>query len=609
MKLSEEQQEFINLALSEENILVDACIGSGKTTSIQALCDKIPDKKILYLTYNKLLKDDARKKIKNQNVDVHNYHSFALLALNVNHIATSVTDSLLNFHKHKPKIKNYDVIMIDEYQDIDMEIAYMLNDIKMQCPDAQILAVGDMCQKIYDKTNLNVLGFIHDFLDEYKTVQFTTCFRIGKDHAEYLGRIWNKEIKGVNKKCTVEDMGYETAYDFISKQKPGDILCLGKRNSYMSGFLNKLEEEFPETFNKRTVYASIRDDNITPDNHTAIFTTYDASKGLERPICMIFDYDESYWQTRSHNAGVKYEILRNIFLVAASRGKQRIIFVKYPKGGRKKITEDMLVRKFNENKRFNNFFVSTMFDFKYKEDIEECYSWLNIKKKRRPKEIIHAKSRDSLIDLSPCIDIFQQADFFWNYDLLEQIKYDKQQKNEEGVQRMYPILDTNATKQQMVLYDAMVQTNYDRYLYQVETPFMEQDTIEAIRNRLSEFFTGKEPIQLDKKMFLKDDLGDSYEIAGRCDVVKDDIIYELKFVDEVSHEHFLQAAFYSLLFKTKKACLFNVHTNEFYEITIENPIAFKKCVLKCITKGNAVFYGIDKRRKPEKVQTKRKKKV
>ncbi|MBO5094681.1 MAG: hypothetical protein J6C33_10040 [Lachnospiraceae bacterium] len=52
--LSEEQREFIEFTLKGENILVEACIGSGKTTAIQYLCDLIPqDKKILYLTYNK----------------------------------------------------------------------------------------------------------------------------------------------------------------------------------------------------------------------------------------------------------------------------------------------------------------------------------------------------------------------------------------------------------------------------------------------------------------------------------------------------------------------------------------------------------------------------
>ena len=36
---------------------MDACIGSGKTTAIQSLCNELPsNKKVLYMTYNKLLK-------------------------------------------------------------------------------------------------------------------------------------------------------------------------------------------------------------------------------------------------------------------------------------------------------------------------------------------------------------------------------------------------------------------------------------------------------------------------------------------------------------------------------------------------------------------------
>lgn len=38
ISLSEEQQLFISKALEGHNILVDACIGSGKTTAIQMKC-------------------------------------------------------------------------------------------------------------------------------------------------------------------------------------------------------------------------------------------------------------------------------------------------------------------------------------------------------------------------------------------------------------------------------------------------------------------------------------------------------------------------------------------------------------------------------------------
>lgn len=324
LKLSNEQQLFIEKALKGENILVDACIGSGKTTAIQQLCSKFPStKKILYLTYNKLLKLDAKSKIKNKNVTVTNYHGFAYMILKRNGISVGVADLIQRFIQEKPSVDKYDILVIDEYQDIEQELAELLQRVKECNPNMQIIAVGDMEQKIYDKTTLNVELFINDFLEKHLRLKFTQCFRLSNELASRLGRVWKKEIKGVNDYCKVEKMTKEEAVAFLAGQNPEDILCLGARTGEMADTLNTLEETYPDKFNKKTVYATISDHDsmgkTEPNNDSAIFTTYDSSKGLERKICMIFDFTESYWHVRISKPQQSYSILRNIFCVAASR--------------------------------------------------------------------------------------------------------------------------------------------------------------------------------------------------------------------------------------------------------------------------------------------------
>jgi len=182
IELSEEQKKFIKKAMEGKNLLVDACIGSGKTTAIQHLCNVFPtDKKILYLTYNRLLKIDAKNKIHQKNVVVTNYHGFAYLALRRVGKKAGVSDLIQTFNRENPNIEKYDVLIIDEYQDIDQELSELLEIIKNANPSMQIIAVGDMEQKIYDKTTLDVRRFIVGFLEDYETLEFTKCFRLSKD--------------------------------------------------------------------------------------------------------------------------------------------------------------------------------------------------------------------------------------------------------------------------------------------------------------------------------------------------------------------------------------------------------------------------------------------
>ncbi len=594
MELTNEQMEFIRCALDGYNILVDACVGSGKTTAIQNLCIEFPnDKKILYLTYNKLLKLDAKEKIKGKNVTVTNYHGYAYLCLKRAGINAGISDLIQVFNMKKPEITKYDLLVLDEYQDIDQEIADMLIYIKQKNPYLQIVAVGDMKQKIYDKTTLNIQEFIEQFIGKRKDLEFTKCFRLSNILAEKLGRVWEKKIVGVNDKCKVTKMPKKDIVNYLAEQNPADILCLGSRNGLMSITLNILEEKCKEKYNKSTVYASISDNNRTgatePSKETAIFTTYDSSKGLERKKCVVFDFTESYWAIRRDMPQQKYEILRNIFCVAASRGKEEIIFVC---DGEKMLSEQSLSTKNEICTKLNDVQISRMFDFKYKEDIEECYGFLEVKKiPTKDMSVINIENHDALIDLSPCIGIYQEAVFFEKYDIDKDIDLYKLIDKDKNIDATkYKTLDKK------ILYLTSLETNQKRYIMQVDRALVRKEQKNQLKARLGEVFSCQDDSQqICEIQFAERRNGDlAFSAVGYADVIKDNIVYELKFVSELTHEHFLQCACYVVAKKLKSGILWNTRINDMYEISISKRKEFLDAVTKTITK-----HQIDRYYKPK----------
>lgn len=585
--LTDEQTKFVDIALSGKNILVDACIGSGKTTAIQHLCNFIsPDKRVLYLTYNRLLKKDAQDKIKNANVHVQNYHGYAYEHLKEIGITTAQSDLLCEFNRRKLILPPIDILVIDEYQDIDSMSAEMLIYIKTCYPQIQIIMVGDMEQKIYDHTTLNVKKFAADFLEEYQTVNFKTCFRISAEWANELGKTWKKTIIGSNENCEVCEMSLNEVADFLIRQNPKDILCLGSRSSKHNygELLNILESEAPDKFNKNTVYASIRDEdaNIRSYNDCAIFTTFDSSKGLERDICVLMDWTNDYWRIRQEHSQ-SYEILRNIFCVAASRGKQKIIIVKF--ADEETLSWDELRTYFTPNttegKKFDP---SRIFEFAKQEYIDKCYSYLEIKplntnNERLPIEIPRA---DGLIDLSPCIGIYQEAMYFDNYDIDQDLCLHR------NISRIPITISDDAPLMEKILYLTSIETGQDRYRKQVDGKHLvSKEQWEQIASRLHERLKKSEKVQ-EPCNILCEGLGN---IIGLADVVKDKSVYELKFVSELSRANFLQCAVYTIGLDKEVGILWNILDNKIYEIRISSKRGFLDALVSMLSDGSVQRYA------------------
>lgn len=76
MNLTKEQKACIKAAVTTKDIKTKAFAGSGKTSTLVAIAKALPDKRILYLAYNKSIKKEADSKFP-VNVDCKTAHSLA----------------------------------------------------------------------------------------------------------------------------------------------------------------------------------------------------------------------------------------------------------------------------------------------------------------------------------------------------------------------------------------------------------------------------------------------------------------------------------------------------------------------------------------------------
>lgn len=592
MKLTEEQDKVIALAKSGVNVKVEACIGSGKTTVIQELCRTMPSRNILYLTFNKLLKSDARDKIKCRNTHVTNYHGYAFELLNKQGIKVDINDLIRKFIQLKPADdKKYDMLVVDEYQDIDSDIAKMLEVIKENNQGIQIIMVGDICQKIYDWSTLDVTSFVNDFLGVgHEVVEFTKCFRLNSGWAGVLGKIWGKPIIGVNSDCLVEDMDFETAIDVAAHTPVKDILCLGGQKGAMITFLNTLEERFPKKFNKGTVYCSVQEANrVAPDAKAAIMCTYDKSKGMERDVCFVFGFTPEYLASRLNKPNINYDIVKNLFCVAASRGKKHIIFVGY-EGDRVLTADDFIDNCISSEGLADEYYIDNMFSYKHKEHIEEAYRCLNVMRFAVDEtQVISACENDGLIDLSPCMEIYFKSQYFNNFNFTTETLYQLgiHAGADKLVERIDEILSAGSNDHKVRMLTT-IKTGQYRYNNQVAYIKVSPAQREKMNKRLSVEFSSDEIVQRQVVCIATADERQTL-LTGMVDVMKDDMPYTLRYADSLSHEDCLVAAMYVMATKSDKGVLWNIKTNEKVMIKIKDREQFLKTVIKTITKGAIIL--------------------
>ena len=251
------------------------------------------------------------------------------------------------------------------------------------------------------------------------------------------------------------------------------------------------------------------------------------------------------------------------------------------------------------NHKFENMEISEMFDFKFRENVEECFSLLETKKlDATDTSVININNKDGLIDLSPCLGIYQEASFFDGYDIDQSIEFHMDIDRDRKY--LYNDEVKKADLEKKILFLTSLETHQNRYREQVSVPFILKHEKEVLHDRLERVFSREETVQVACSIPFSDKKSGEllFSAMGMADVVKNGVVYELKFVSDLTHEHFLQCACYVVAMGLEKGILWNTRDDQMYEVRVPNKTRFLDAVVNAITKTE-----ISKYYKPSKEAT------
>jgi hypothetical protein len=351
--LSKEQENIIN---SKSNIIVDAVAGSGKTTTILHMGLKYPDKNIFQITYNNMLKREVRKKVNRlciTNMNIHTYHSLAVGYYDPNSFTDEEIKKILIENKplkNQTHISPIDILFIDESQDMIFDyynlIKKFITDTKS---NPQIIVLGDRYQGIYDFKGADVKFLtLADKIwhKPFTKLSLTQSYRL----TDQIGWFVNNIMLGYNRIYTNKigpPIDYYIANSFEVYKKigkyirniiafenilPSDIFVLVPSLKTDGSPYKKLENYLVKYGIKCTTPLS--DDAKLDEkiiSNKIVFTTYHQSKGRERKVVILYNFDDSFldFYSKDANSNTNSNIITcpNILYVGVTRAIYKLILI------------------------------------------------------------------------------------------------------------------------------------------------------------------------------------------------------------------------------------------------------------------------------------------
>ena len=321
---SDEQQHIIEKIKLSKNVIVDACAGSGKSTTILAAASQLSNKTFLQLTYNSTLRCEIKDKVKTlelDNIIIHTFHSLAVRFYLLNaYNDTAIRRILHNNLPPKEKIPKFNIIVVDEAQ--DMTFLYYQFVVKLtrdMGSQFQLLVLGDYMQGLYefkgaDTRFLTLAENIWKYHPNIITKDFELCtlktsYRITNQIADFV----NTAMLGENRliackpgsqviyirrpKKQAELIVVNTVLNLLKEPdvSPSDIFILGASVKGPNSNIRRIENILVE--NNIPCHVPMfetekMDDRVIEGK--VVFTTFHCVKGRQRKYVFVVGFDHTY---------------------------------------------------------------------------------------------------------------------------------------------------------------------------------------------------------------------------------------------------------------------------------------------------------------------------
>ena len=327
---SEEQQQVINEMKDGQNVIVNACAGSGKSTTILTMAAQMPNERFLQLTYNSSLRYEVRDKVRQlnlTNIEVHTYHSLAVLAYNGNaHNDTGMRNIMYQEMPLRPLFKlEFSVLVVDEAQDMTpLYFKFLQKFVKDSERPFQLMVLGDHRQGLYEfkgadtrfltladklwntSVNMRSANFVYKSLKmSYRVTdnirKFVNDVMFGEEYMDSCKEgpevVYVKRNSGFNEKIIIS-----TILRLMKENnaKPDDIFILS--GSIRGGRMRKIENAL--VMNDIPCFVPLFETDKMDErviNGKVGLSTFHSVKGRQRKYVFIVGFDNSYFDYYGRN--------------------------------------------------------------------------------------------------------------------------------------------------------------------------------------------------------------------------------------------------------------------------------------------------------------------